>query len=306
MMLHRVLDDGEFFRSSSLPGILVRKQTFEQLLSWAAKNFEVLDLSKSVPDWDARSRSARVAFTFDDGWLDNYDIARPVILRCRVPTTIFVCPGLMGKPFPFWPERVSRLLARLPNISSVYTIFPDLTGVDRAQAAELVIEQLKRMAPELREESISRLDKLASANEQCDTTGEPLNRTVTWEQLQELHAQGIRIGSHTLSHPILTSVPEDAVRIELNDSRRQIEAGLGAPCVTLAYPNGNHNDATVRAAGEAGYTLAFTTKRGLWTRQTDLLRVPRVNIFEQKLTGPTGRFSQAMAEYSLFWDLKKH
>lgn len=303
MTLHRVLDDDEFFRSSSLPGILVRKQTFQQFVSWAAKNFEILDLSRGVPDWNAPARSARVAFTFDDGWLDNYEVAASVILRNRTPTTIFVCPGLMGRPFPFWPERISRLVACSSSISWVYEVFPNLPRAERAEAAELMIERLKQTAPELRDEYISRLENLACPDGLADIIGEPLNRTMTWEQIEELHARGIRIGSHTLSHPILTSVPADAARMELAESRRRIEAGLGASCVMFAYPNGNHDDATVLAAAEAGYTLAFTTKRGLWTRQADLLRVPRVNVFEGKLTGPSGRFSRAMAEYSLFWNL---
>ena len=303
VMLHRVLDE-EFPRSSSLPGILVRRQTFQQFVSWAAKSFEVVDLSKGIPDWTKAARSARIAFTFDDGWLDNYEIAAPVLFRNRTPTTIFVCPGLMGIPFPFWPERVSYLISRLRSISDINEVFPELSRLERSKTAEVAIERLKQMSPEGREEYVLRLEALPRLEDSGDTEHEPLNRTMTWEQVQGLHALGICIGSHTLSHPILTSVSEETVCRELVESRCQIEAGLKASCGMLAYPNGNHDEMTVRAAADAGYTVAFTTQRGLWTQQTDMLHVPRVNIFEQKLIGPSGRFSRAMAEYALFWKLE--
>lgn len=304
MTLHRVLDDSEFYRSSSLPGILLRQQTFQQLLSWAAKTVDVIDLSKGIPPWNQQARSARVAFTFDDGWLDNYAIATPLIEERQTPAVIFVCPGLMGKPLPFWPERVSSLIARLHTLADLSKVFPDLPVLEHPQITAWIIEQLKQMTPEVRQTYLMQLEALSGDTGMDLAEREPCNQTITWSQMQDLHARGIRFGSHTMSHSILTVEPERFVLHELTESKRQIEASLRSSCDLLAYPNGNHDTTTIRAAEKAGYTIAFTTRRGLWTSQTNPLQVPRVNIFEQKLTGPLGRFSRAMAEYALFWKLE--
>lgn len=302
LTLHRVLDDSEFFQSSSLPGILVRESTFQQFVLWAGKQLEILDLAKGSPAWDIQCARPRAALTFDDGWVDNYEFAAPILVRNHAPATIFICPDLMGKPFPFWPERVSRLITGIPHPSLIREVFPELPPCSSAELAGRLIESLKQMEPKFREERISCLEKISSGNS-ARFSREPFNRTMSWEQIQELHSRGIQIGSHTSTHPILTSIPEDQVRVELACSRRKIESRLRLPCRTLAYPNGDHDETAVQAARDAGYTRAFTTKRGLWTKHSSSLRIPRINISEQKLTGPFGRFSPAMAEYSLFWNL---
>ncbi len=57
----------------------------------------------------------RIMFTFDDGWKDNYTNALPVIRELRIPVTVFVCPGLVGRTLPFWPELVASLACQRPR-----------------------------------------------------------------------------------------------------------------------------------------------------------------------------------------------
>jgi peptidoglycan/xylan/chitin deacetylase (PgdA/CDA1 family) len=59
---------------------------------------------------------------------------------------------------------------------------------------------------------------------------------LTWEEVQELHRGGIEFGSHTVHHPELVNVPWPDIQSELQNSKREIEAHLGASCVTFAYP----------------------------------------------------------------------
>lgn len=79
---------------------------------------------------------------------------------------------------------------------------------------------------------------------------------LSWDELRDLAARGWEIGSHTVSHPRLTGLgPEDLDR-ELRESKARIEAELGAPCPSLAYPYGDHDDRVVAAAAAAGYEHA--------------------------------------------------
>lgn len=292
LTFHRVLKDDEFCRTSSLLGMCVREKTFEQFLGWAKGKFELLDLKEGSPEWDHPSNRLRIAITFDDGWLDNYHSAFQISQTDSYPATVFVCPGLMDTPFPFWPEQVSCLMSRSRH------------SEPSAQDVLAAIEQLKALPHQERYERIAALKEQAGS-EAWPLEEEPSNRTMSWDQVEEVHRNGVAIGSHTVSHAILTTLAPQNIRGELTDSRQEIEAQLNDSCTLLAYPNGNHSGETRRVAREAGYQFAFTTQRGYWASDTDALRIPRVNVSEAKLTGLRGGFSRVMAEYCLFWDLPK-
>ncbi len=85
----------------------------------------------------------------------------------------------------------------------------------------------------------------------------------TWEQLKIMASNGIEIGGHTRTHPVLTSIPIDEAEHEIRSSKERIENKLGCNVVSFAYPNGMHadyNDQIKRIIQEAGYlnaTVAF-------------------------------------------------
>lgn len=75
------------------------------------------------------------------------------------------------------------------------------------------------------------------------------------EQIRELHASGWEVGSHSLSHVGLTE-RVDRQREEIIESRRKLEAILGLPILTFAYPFGAYNADSVQFARQAGYIAA--------------------------------------------------
>lgn len=105
---------------------------------------------------------------------------------------------------------------------------------------------------------------------------------LTWEELKQLSAAGYEIGSHTVSHLNLTrrgssslQAWQDRVRDELEESFSTLVDKLGQPPVALAYPFGNYDTFTMRAAKDAGYQLAFSIDPGVVDNQSDLWRLPR-------------------------------
>lgn len=77
-----------------------------------------------------------------------------------------------------------------------------------------------------------------------------------WDHLRHLAAAGWEIGSHTCSHPRLTTVTDDALARELTGSKSQIETELELPCTSLAYPYGDVDRRVEVAAANAGYVAA--------------------------------------------------
>jgi peptidoglycan/xylan/chitin deacetylase (PgdA/CDA1 family) len=104
----------------------------------------------------------------------------------------------------------------------------------------------------------------------------PGARIVTAAELQALHAAGVEIGAHTVSHPDLATLAQTAALEELRASKARLEDVLGVAVLTLAYPFGRATPETVEAAREAGFTAAVRALgQGSWD---DLLDLPRQDV----------------------------
>jgi len=101
-----------------------------------------------------------------------------------------------------------------------------------------------------------------------------------WEQLQAMSRQGLTVGSHTVHHAYLPSLPRDQVLHELRESKRLLEAQLQQPVRYLSYPAGGFTPAIQAAAREAGYAAALTTNRGPRRRTPDLFALRRISMHD--------------------------
>lgn len=98
-----------------------------------------------------------------------------------------------------------------------------------------------------------------------------------WDELRELAGRGWEIGSHTRTHPMLTRLTDAELADELAGSRAACEAGIGRPCLSLAYPYGDFDARVAAAAAGAGYEQAATLFGGR-PAAPDPLEWPRVAI----------------------------
>ncbi len=299
LTLHRVLSEHERERSGSLPGMVIGEAAFAALLEYLTKRCEIIPLATD-PAVKRRARSrVPVAITFDDGWQDTFTTALPLMQRYKAPFTVFVCSGLAGRTRPFWPERVASLwFAAQAEGNGSSAIAALLPGAKRGLNA--VVECLKRFDPARRDALLARFETAAS-NSGVHAQADTADTSMDWESVCCLARAGVSIGSHTSSHRILTRIPQGEVAEELTASRRLLQEKLKTCCDLFSYPNGDWSEEVKVSVARAGYRLGFTTKPGIWTSQADTLLIPRINISEAAVAGPSGRFSRAMCEYRLFW-----
>jgi hypothetical protein len=121
---------------------------------------------------------------------------------------------------------------------------------------------------------------------------------VDWEEVREMAANGIELGGHTVSHPILSALSGDALLNEVQNCKLTIERETGAEASAFAYPVGRafaYHDAAVEAVKAAGYRFAVTTEYGRNpTPLADPFRLRRIGIgledlpprFRAKLLAP--------------------
>lgn len=121
-------------------------------------------------------------------------------------------------------------------------------------------------------------------------------RSVTWTMLEEMKEGGFEVGSHTLTHPHLPELGDDALREELWESRARIKERLGT-CDTLAYPFGEWSNRVAAAAADCGYRYAFSLPTKSGQRRATPHSIPRINVdfrdrerrFKAKLSAPGKR-----------------
>jgi peptidoglycan/xylan/chitin deacetylase (PgdA/CDA1 family) len=91
----------------------------------------------------------------------------------------------------------------------------------------------------------------------------------------------MEIGSHTLTHPILSSVTDEESWEELTRSRAEIEEGIGRTVKCFCYPNGMAGDyrpSQVRQVERVGYTCSVIAEPGLVSTGSDRYRLPRIGM----------------------------
>ena len=110
-------------------------------------------------------------------------------------------------------------------------------------------------------------------------TGYPAGRLLDADALRTLHATGMEIGSHTVSHLRLPQLVDTALRRELSDSKSMLEDLLGAQVNSFAYPYGAWDARCANATQEAGYTAACTTRTGWALRDRDPFSLRRLTIY---------------------------
>jgi len=109
----------------------------------------------------------------------------------------------------------------------------------------------------------------------ADHAGDLRAATLSWDELRELAARGVGIGSHTVTHRHLTTLGGGELARELTDSREQIEDELRQRCRALAYPYGDTDERVCRAAAQAGYEVGLAAGAG----RSGPFDAPRISVF---------------------------
>ena len=226
-----------------------------------------------------------IAVTVDDGHRDFYRIAYPVFRAHHIPVTVFLTTGFLDRVCWLWPDAVSYLLFRSPleqadiPLGAGTQLFALRSDPDRTAAVSAVKQAYKRLDQDLRCTLLARLPELLKVI--LPGTPPPEYEALTWDEAREMYAHGIRFGAHTQTHPVLSSIREEAgLASEIAGSKRRIETELGASVNHFAYPNGTSQDfntAVVDQVRRAGYSSAFLAEPGINRKSTDhfaLYRVP--------------------------------
>jgi len=278
---HRVIADDKLALSHSSPGIIVHKDVFEQHFTVIKRYLKPLSIEQFQEYFSARKPlpNRSCLLTFDDGWLDNYETALPILLKHRVPAVIFLPFNYVSSKQMFWQEELMLRLSYLLSTDNRedHRFVKELAALEHNPRSEQLRDYVSALKSKSNPE-INAILQLVRGRCHDNVMPDHYDRYMSWEQILEMQRKGISFGSHTLSHRILTNVSRDECSRELNDSKALLEAALGMPVETIAYPNGDHSEQVDALTEQAGYTLGFTTEPGYVSSDTNAFTIPRINI----------------------------
>lgn len=282
LMYHRVLEQPDPYYQSGID-----LSIFEAQLAMLGRFCSVLSLDEIT---DRIERGQRlpprcVALTFDDGYRSMHTLAGPLLRRCRLPAILYVSVQAIERGF-LWPDllRYTIRQAHAPRVE-LDTLqdgeprsFELATLSDRIRAVDQLKARLKRLQDR---DARCVLDELAWKLLGCSPDDVTIpGLMLSWDELRTLARDGVEIGSHTMTHSILTRVSNREAKEEITTSRRRLEQALAVPVKHFAYPNGEPADfspAVCRLVEAAGFRSACTTVSGYNRPSDDRLALKRID-----------------------------
>jgi peptidoglycan/xylan/chitin deacetylase (PgdA/CDA1 family) len=247
--------------------------------------FEIVSLSEAARLISTNTVDRPLAVvTFDDGFLNFYQCAFPILKELSIPSTVFVATGFVDSDETPWFCRLHKAITET-SISDLLWRGERLdlrTPSSRALASQRLQQDLKAL------EHVSLLGELqrviitlgCNPDEPIPSTSP--YRMLSSEHLRELQRSGlVELGAHTVSHTILSKLGREQRKSEIRRSIEAIEGITAAPCTLFAYPNGeldDYGEQDIRTAFECGITTAVSSHAGVAVNGSSVMELRRLPI----------------------------
>jgi peptidoglycan/xylan/chitin deacetylase (PgdA/CDA1 family) len=193
------------------------------------------------------------SITFDDAYANVVTNALPLLEAKGFRATVFAPADFIGTDQLLWNDQVHALVGDRPDL--VAKASSEL-GLDAVESAHELLYALKDVPDKVRRGTVRKLEDWSAL------PGYPRpgsSRVCTEAELKELVDHGWSIGSHTLTHPMLTRLPDVEAWREIAESYEQIAELVGERPAGFAYPDGAFSGKHMQMVEGAGYDFAVTT-----------------------------------------------
>ena len=292
-MLHHVRpDDGrEDFAPNA--GLDVTPDFLDAVIAFVkARGWDLISLEEAARRLRAgRAERPFAVFTLDDGFRDNLHHALPVFRKHDCPFTIFIAPEYADGRGELWWDALEEAIRKNDFIEPGLMELPEMLAARTAGDMQAAWEALYWPVRRMGEHAQRRWIRDFCRRHGVDLRALCANSVMNWDEIRRINADPLcTIGAHTMNHYAVARLDEDEALSEMTRSKARIEAELGAPVTTFAYPYGDETSAgprDFRLARKAGFGVAVTTRKGLVypAHAEHLTALPRVSLngFYQKI-----------------------
>jgi len=271
------------------PGASLSVENFEWQLKRLRGKWNVISLAEYV---QLRRQNRKippytVILTIDDGYLDFYDLAFPLLQKYNFPATFFVTTAFIDGAFWLWHDRLHYAVEHT-EITDVEISL----GKKKVTLHTTTVSERSETWLLLSDYCVDAIDddkwKLIASVEEILQVAIPEKPTddfaaASWVQLKEMAGNSIEIGGHSMTHPILSQVDPETLQNELVNSKDIISRNTGYEVSSFCYPNGRDADVTplvLKTVEDAGYLGAV---QGFSLDFSNRYRLPRLGISNDRI-----------------------
>lgn len=266
LMYHSVVENPQLTENSI--GTSKSSAVFEAHMRALAKHFTPVTLDQVVAfvNEGRELPPKAVVVTFDDGFLDNYEVALPILARFGIPATIYVLVDAVDTQIAPWYCRINYALRtsrkpqwtdpgngrsyKLQSSNDRKTALEAAWGAGAAKTGAAQAEYVRQLEEVLQIEPMPQMNRLM----------------MSWDQVRAVRKTGHIIGGHTLTHPNLAHVSREEAQSEIAGCKQRLEKELGEPVDHFSYPhpalNPNYSEQTVQITRDVGFQSAVLTTCG--------------------------------------------
>lgn len=240
---------------------------FEHHIKLLKNKFEIINIHRLVEiiTNDEAVTKPLALITFDDGYIDNYSLAFPILKKLNTPAVFFLPTSYIdSNKTPWWDEIAWLINNSNNNEFSFENIKFNLDQSKKKLSIKKILSLVKNRQSISMEDSINEISELTGCSLNSKENRERL--FMTWAHAKEMIAGGMNIGSHTVSHSILAYLSEEDQFKELSNSKKIIEDKMGEKIDSFAYPVGGANTYTAetkKALEKSGYIVGFNFVPGI-------------------------------------------
>lgn len=260
---------------------------FEKIIRFLTGNFRVILLEDYLRDPSSYQREKNLATVcFDDGYLDNIEIAAPILLRHRCPASFYVVTDCIDRNLPTWTYITDHYFQDPGNQQLVLEneFVPESMRKMHWSNTSEGKEWGKKVKPWMKTlPNAKRLWVMQEMDKQNREEQPIPPMMMNWEQVKQLQDAGFYIGSHSHTHPMLaTLADEEEIMHELTISAARIKEKLGHTPLTISYPIGSWDERVTLASEKAGYRFGLAVEQRFYKPESDtLMSIPRVELYEE-------------------------
>lgn len=230
---------------------------FDLFLKYLKSNFDVVPLAKLFDLHRSKTIPKRrtVALTFDDGYLNNFTIALPLLEKHQLPATFYIISKSIEDPkYMSWPDIIDIITKHHKDdliIAGHKFNFPGFFCEELQSDLQSYLKSL----PSGPDATVQELGKqFAPLIERELQTNRELVQVVNAEELTR-HSNNplLEIGSHSHNHPNLANLSDSDQEFQLERSKEILENLCNSEIISFAFPDGSYNKSTINLALKAGY-----------------------------------------------------
>jgi len=267
-----------------LAGMTVTRLEFRKQMEYLATHYNTITLEELV-EWHSGNKELPpnpCIITFDDGYVDVYENAIPILEELGLKATLFVIGRSLTSPEGPWLHKMYSILDSVsPSLcaAAFEKADPDFScngEPDKAQLRNWTIGYLEK------KDQATRLKFLEAVRAELSPEFKYTNfQFINLEQLEDIRARGFEIGCHSTNHEVLARMTDRELTEDILECKKTISSVTNS-WTCFCYPFGHRaawDERVIQTLKEQGFVSACTTEDGLNSRDVDLFHLYRIGMY---------------------------